>query len=371
MQMLQMCRGRNALVGSFALLLGIGGCSPSLESPPSDGRASEGASAEAPSERARLSQVASGIFGTLPVEAVSEANPVTEAKIELGRMLWYDKRLSKNHDVACNSCHSLPDYGVDGEPNSEGHRGQRGDRNSPTVYNAAFHIAQFWDGRARDVEEQAKGPVLNPIEMAMPSEDVVVGMLKSIPGYAPLFGAAFPDDPDLVTYDHMADAIGAFERRLVTPSRFDSFQSGDLDSLSDAELEGLGLFISTGCISCHNRATVGGTSYQKLGVVHPYPTEDVGRFTVTGNEADRHVFKVPSLRNIERTGPYFHDGQVATLEEAVRLMGHHQLGWDLAANDVELIVAFLGSLTGTINEEYIAMPGLPPSGRETPEPDPS
>ena len=182
---------------------------------------------------------------------------------------------------------------------------------------------------------------------------------------------AFPDHAHPITYDHMAQAIGAFERRLVTPSRFDTFQSGELDALSDAEVEGLTLFISTGCISCHNRATLGGTTYQKVGVVREYMTEDMGRFAITGNELDRHVFKVPSLRNIVETAPYFHDGQVKTLEEAVRLMGHHQLGWDLSENDVKAIVAFLGSLTGTIDQEYIAMPELPPSGSETPAPNPN
>jgi cytochrome c peroxidase len=207
--------------------------------------------------------------------------------------------------------------------------------------------------------------------MAMPSEGAVVDVLKSIPGYEPPFRAAFPDDEDPITYDHMARAIGAFERRLVTPSRFDAFQSGDLDSLTDAEVEGLSLFINTGCISCHNRATIGGTSYQKLGGVHPYATEDVGRFAVTGNDLDRHVFKVPSLRNIAETGPYFHDGQVGTLAEAVRLMAHHQLGWELAEDDVNSIVVFLGSLTGTIDQEYIARPELPVSGPDTPAPDPT
>ena len=347
--------GSRALVGSLGLLLLMG-----VWSAPAAGQ-----------DRAKLSQAAMGIFGILRSEAVSEMNPITEAKTELGRRLYYDKRLSKNHDISCNSCHYLSDYGVDGEPTSIGHRGQRGDRNAPTVYNAAFHIAQFWDGRARDVEEQAKGPILNPIEMAMPSEEAVVSTVKSIPGYAPLFRVAFPNHADPITYDHMARAIGAFERRLVTPSRFDTFQRGELDALSDAEVAGLTLFINTGCISCHNRATLGGTTYQKVGVVHEYVTEDMGRFAITGNELDRHVFKVPSLRNIAETAPYFHDGQVKTLEEAVRLMGHHQLGWDLSENEVKSIVAFLGSLTGTIDREYIAMPKLPPSGSGTPAPNPN
>jgi cytochrome c peroxidase len=311
------------------------------------------------------------MFGTPSPEAVSETNRVTEAKVELGRMLYYDKRISKNHDVSCNSCHVLAEYGVDHQATSSGHRGQRGGRNSPTVYNAAFHIAQFWDGRAPTVEEQAKGPPLNPIEMAMPSSEAVAEVLGSIPGYRPLFRAAFPDETGPITYDQMARAIGAFERRLVTPSPFDRFQEGDLDALSDLELRGLDLFMSTGCIACHNGPLLGGITYQKLGLVHPYPTKDPGRYNVTGNEADWYVFKVPSLRNAEKTEPYFHDGKVDNLEEAVRLMAHHQLGRDPSEPDRMAIVDFLGSLTGKIDTAYIAMPDLPPSGPSTPAPDPN
>ena len=324
-----------------------------------------------PLDRAALSQQAKAAFGTLPFEASSAENPVTESKITLGRMLYYEKRLSKNHDVACNSCHLLDKFGVDGKPTSSGHRGQLGGRNSPTVYNAAFHIAQFWDGRAANVEEQAKGPPLNPIEMAMASEAHVETVLRSIPGYATLFQATFPGETGPITYDQMARAIGAFERRLITPSRFDRFQQGELGALSEAELQGLDVFMSTGCVTCHNGPAIGGRMYQKLGLLHPYPTDDLGRYDVTGAEADRHVFKVPSLRNIAETGPYFHDGQVSPLAEAVRLMAHHQLGRELSDSDLEAIVAFLGSLTGTLDVSYIAKPRLPPSGPTTPAPDPS
>jgi cytochrome c peroxidase len=322
-------------------------------------------------DRVELSVQAKQIFGTLPVEAPSESNPVTEPKIELGRKLYYDARLSKNHDVSCNSCHGLSEFGVDGEPTSKGHRDQRGGRNSPTVYNAAFHIAQFWDGRAADVEAQAKGPPLNPIEMAMPSEQAVEAVLQSIPDYGPLFRAAFPDEDGPITYDQMARAIGAFERRLVTPSDFDRFQSGELDILSEAELRGLDLFVATGCITCHNGPALGGAMYQKIGLVHPYPTADLGRYEVTKSEADRYAFKVPSLRNVAKTRPYFHDGRIPTLEEVAVLMAHHQLGRELPDEDVKAIVAFLGSLTGAIDAEYIAMPELPESGPSTPAPDPN
>ncbi len=322
-------------------------------------------------DREGLSERARAVFGVLPAEAASDNNPVTDAKVKLGRMLWYEKRLSKNHDIACSSCHSLAKYGVDHEPTSSGHRGQRGDRNSPTVYNAAFQIAQFWDGRAADVEAQAKGPILNPVEMAMPNEEAVVRVLKSIPGYEPPFRAAFPEDEDPVTYGNLARAIGAFERRLVTPSRFDRFLEGDSATLSEEELRGLELFLNLGCQTCHLGPLVGGSLYRKIGLVHVYATEDPGRFNVTRNEADRQVFKVPSLRNVAETAPYFHDGGVGTLSEAVRLMAHHQLGRTLAEEEVRSLVAFVGSLTGTIDESYIALPKLPPSGPETPEPDSS
>jgi cytochrome c peroxidase len=177
---------------------------------------------------ADLSERAGAIFGTLPDTAPNPANPTSAAKVDLGRMLYYDPRLSKNHDISCNSCHQLDRFGVDGEATSPGHKGQRGDRNSPTSLNAALHVAQFWDGRAADVEEQAKGPVLNPVEMALPDATSVEQTLRSIPGYGPLFAQAFPDDADPISFDHMALAIAAFERGLLTPSPFDAFLAGSV-----------------------------------------------------------------------------------------------------------------------------------------------
>lgn len=330
-----------------------------------------GPSNAADPDRAQLAERARGIFGVLPEEAPNPDNPFTPEKIQLGRMLYYDTRFSLSQEISCNTCHPLARYGVDGEPTSVGHEGKRGERNAPTVYNAAFHIAQFWDGRAADVEEQAKGPVLNPVEMAMPSEDYVLRVLRSIPGYQELFRKAFPEDEEPINYDNFGRAIGAFERRLVTPSRFDAFLEGDLDALSDAEVRGLQTFLDTGCIACHVGPTVGGTMYQKVGAVHPYPTEDVGRYAVTKEEKDRHVFKVPSLRNVAETAPYFHDGQVKTLEEAVRKMAYHQLGRELEDAQVAQIITFLESLTGRIDEEYVARPELPESSESTPTPDPS
>jgi cytochrome c peroxidase len=311
------------------------------------------------------------LLGVLPAEASSDSNPVTEEKITLGRMLYYDARLSKNHDISCNSCHQLDNAGVDSEPTSPGHQGQRGGRNSPTVYNAALHLSQFWDGREPDVEAQAKGPVLNPIEMAMPSEAAVVGVLKSIPGYAPLFAAAFPESDDPITYDNMARAIGAFERRLITPGRLDAFIQGDDAALTSEELAGLDRFLLAGCTTCHRGAAIGGGLYQKIGLLKPYATDDPGRQAITGNDADLHKFKVPSLRNVARTGPYFHDGSIATLEQVVRLMGEHQLGRTLPDEEVAAILVFLAALGADVDPAYIAMPELPASGPDTPAPDPS
>jgi cytochrome c peroxidase len=322
-------------------------------------------------DRSALRTRAAAIFGALPAEASNPDNAVTPAKVELGRILYYESRLSKNHDVSCNTCHLLDRHGVDGQPTSTGHRGQRGGRNAPTVYNAALHITQFWDGRAADVEEQAKGPVLNPIEMAMPSEEAVVAVLNSIPGYVPLFTAAFPEDEKPVSYDNMARAIGAFERKLLTPSPFDAFIAGDDDALSDEQLAGLDAFASAGCTTCHQGAAIGGGLYQKLGVIKPYPTEDHGRMEVTGDHADHQVFKVPSLRNIAKTGPYLHDGSIQELDEMIRIMAEYQLGIPVDDAQVGAIRAFLESLTGAVDAELIAMPELPPSGPDTPAPDPS
>jgi cytochrome c peroxidase len=294
------------------------------------------------------------VFGTPPSEMASKTNPVTPAKIDLGRRLYYETKLSKSGEISCNSCHDLAAYGVDGEPTSPGHEGQRGGRNSPTVYHAAAHVAQFWDGRAADVEEQAKGPILNPIEMAMPSEAAVVKVLKSTPHYPSQFKAAFPGEADPVTYDNMARAIGAFERRLVTPAPFDDFLAGNEDALSKQQLEGLQTFMDIGCTACHVGPVIGGSLYQKMGLVRAYETEDMGRYEVTGHASDRKVFKVPSLRNIEKTGPYFHDGSIAELDQAIRLMGLHQLGRELSQQQVDAIAAFLSSLTGKIDTAYIA-----------------
>lgn len=347
------------LACALPLLLACAGGSSSSDDPAND------PAVAALAERARTT------FGPLPEEVPNPDNVATASKIDLGRMLYYDPRLSKNHDVSCNSCHRLDAFGVDNEPTSPGHRGLRGDRNSPTVYNAALHMAQFWDGRAVDVEEQAKGPILNPVEMASRDEASVVQVLESIPGYVTLFEKAFREDSDPVTYENMARAIGAFERRLMTPSRFDDFMQGDLGALDAEERKGLETFLAVGCHTCHTGPALGGRLYRKIGFIFPYETEDIGREKLTDDPIDRYVFKVPSLRNVAKTGPYLHDGSIVELREMVRLMGYHQLGLELSDDQVDSIVIFLGTLTGRPDADYVARPELPESGSTTPGPDPS
>jgi cytochrome c peroxidase len=296
----------------------------------------------------------------------------TEARIALGKLLFFDARLSKNHDISCNSCHDLASYGVDGVARSSGHRGRKGRRNSPTVYNVGSYIAQFWDGRALTLEVQAEGPLFDPDEMAMPDDRRVLATLTSMPEYVKRFKEAFPGEKKPVTLANLTRAIAAFERQLTTPSRFDEFLAGRQEALSPQERRGLELFITTGCITCHGGPAVGGTSIQKLGLVEPYPrATDPGRYEVTRDEEDRMKFRVPTLRNVEKTGPYLHDGSVAELDEVVRVMARYQLGKTLTPAQVEELVAFLRSLTGELPARHLTPPELPPSTRKTPKPDPT
>lgn len=318
------------------------------------------------------------LFGALPAVADNPANPITDAKVELGKLLYFDPRLSKNQQISCDTCHDLEAWGVDVREKdgarvrtSEGHGGQFGDRNSPTVYNAALHIAQFWDGRAADVEQQAGMPILNPVEMAMPDEAAVVAVLRSIPGYAEKFAAAFPDGGEPITYANMARAIGAFERKLMTPAAFDRFLAGDAGALDGAQLRGLQLFVDVGCTQCHAGAALGGTQFQKLGSVKPWPDlKDEGRAAHTKSPIDRFIFKVPSLRNVEKTGPWLHDGSIDDLPTMVQKMAEHQSArGKLTPQENAAIVAFLGSLTGELPKELIAAPELLPGGPDLPKPD--
>jgi len=301
-----------------------------------------------------LQKTASSMFGTLPTIADNPENPVTKEKVKLGKKLYFDNQLSKDNTQSCNTCHNLETYGVDNLSTSPGNDGGLGTRNSPTVFNAALHMSQFWDGREPDVEAQAGGPILNPVEMAMPSEKVVVNRLSKNEEYNTLFAEVFPTDKEPISYKNIQNAIGAFERTLITPSRFDEFLAGNMDALTSEEKEGLQLFISSGCVACHSGNVLGGNIYQKFGLYDDYWKHtkstiiDEGKYEVTKNENDKYVFKSPSLRNIEKTYPYFHDGSVANLKEAVTIMAKVQLNKDLSENELNALVSFLNSLTGEL-----------------------
>lgn len=303
-----------------------------------------------------------------PIEPIAPA-AVKDAKlVELGKKLFFDPRLSKSGFISCNSCHNLSMGGSDNLKTSIGHNWQKGPINAPTVLNSSLNVAQFWDGRALTLRDQAGGPIANPGEMAF-THDLAVELLKSIPGYVTEFKATFGNDK--ITIDEVTKAIAAFEETLVTPnSRFDKWLKGDKRALTATELAGYELFKDSGCTACHNGSAAGGNTFQKMGIVEPYKTTSTaeGRVAVTKEEADRFSFKVPTLRNVELTYPYFHDGEAATLAEAVDVMGRIQLGTKFTPEENAKIVAFLKTLTG--DQPKFALPILPPSSDKTPQPKP-
>jgi len=301
-----------------------------------------------------------------PIQPIPVTFDYDTAKIELGKKLFFEPRLSKSGWITCNSCHNLSTGGVDNLPTSIGHKWLFGPINSPTVLNAKFNLAQFWDGRAKDLKEQAKGPIANPMEMAS-NHELAVDVLQSIPAYVQWFKEVYKEEN--ITIDNVADAIAAFEETLTTPnSRFDWWLKDYDDKITDAEMEGYDLFKNKGCIICHNGFGVGGTSFQKFGVAKPYDkdTQTLGRYNVTKEEKDKYAFKVPLLRNIELTAPYFHDASTWSLSEAVKIMAEYQLGVTFNDNETDKIVAFLRTLTG--DQPSILFPILPPSNENTPKP---
>ncbi|MCG9729354.1 cytochrome-c peroxidase [Shewanella sp. Isolate13] len=303
-----------------------------------------------------------------PIEIIPAAVITNPEKVELGKMLFFEPRLSKSGFISCNSCHNLSIGGVDALPTSIGHNWQEGPINSPTVLNAEYGLAQFWDGRAKDLKEQAGGPIANPKEMGF-SHELAVDTVRSMPAYQARFEKVY-DSKD-VSIDMITDAIAEFEKTLVTPNApFDLYLQGDKDAISEQAKAGYQLFKDKGCVSCHNGPAVGGTMYMKMGLIKPFHTNNpaVGRKGVTGKEADKFVFKVPTLRNIELTYPYFHDGSVWELEEAVNTMADIQLGQKLSDKEVKEMVAFLNTLTG--EQPQIVLPILPPSNKNTPRPVP-
>lgn len=300
-----------------------------------------------------------------PLRSPTDLAPEDRARVALGKQLFFDTRLSRHGDTSCNTCHPLDKAGADQLPVSVGTKGELGKRNAPSVYNSAWHVAQFWDGRAADLEAQATGPLFNPSEMAMSDTGEVQELLQSIPGYVEAFAAAFSGERR-PTMKHVASALASFERTLVTPGRWDAYLRGDHAALDKTELEGLKAFSDLGCISCHTGELVGASMFQRVGVVTPWPNQkDQGRYEITKVNTDRMVFKVPSLRNVTRTAPYFHDGSVANLGDAIRMMGKHQLGIEVSDEEVAAIEAWMKTLDGAPSNEQVTPPTLPDNGPQT------
>ena len=310
----------------------------------------------------------------LPDKAPQAAdNPTTPAKVELGKMLYFDPRLSSTGTVSCFSCHSVMEGGDDHRPTSIGVHGLKGGRNAPTVWNAAFHSVQFWDGRAATLEDQAKGPIANPVEMGMADAGLAVERIRKITGYAPYYESAFGKG-DVITLDNTARAIAAYERTLITPgSAYDRFVKGDKSALSEQQQRGMQAFDKAGCTGCHSGAAFDGPAlpvgtgfYMKFPLYSSSPyvakyrlADDLGRYNVTKKDADRNLWRVPTLRNLVFTAPYMHNGSVKSLDEAVQVMASTQLNRQLSEQEVRDIVAFLESLTGPFPDQ--TMPRLPPT----------
>lgn len=307
-------------------------------------------------ETSLVLESANKFFAVLPTEAPNANNELTPEKIALGKALYHDKKLSKDGTQSCNTCHDVLNYGVDNLPTSPGDNGGLGTRNSPSTFNAALHISQFWDGRNADVEEQAGGPILNPVEMAIPDEKFILDRLKVVEEYKIMFAAAYPADENPFTYKNLTYAIGAFERTLLTPAPFDKYLAGDEAAISDIAKQGITDFIDAGCTTCHSGALLGGQMHMKFGLFANYwehtnsAVIDSGKYQETKVPADMFMFKVPSLRNIAKTGPYFHDGVTASLEDAIQIMAITQNNKELTLEQVKNISAFMETLTGEMPE---------------------
>ena len=312
-----------------------------------------------------LMKKAKEVLGPLPASMPSEQNPITPEKVKLGKILFYESRISIDGTVSCAKCHPVSLYAVDGLRKAIGNNCKENPRNSPTIFNAASQISAHWIGNRTSVEDQARQSVTGPPAFGMPSNESAEKILKNMKEYVSLFKAAFPGEKDPVTIDNFAKAVGAFERTLMTPAPFDAFVKGDAKALTEKQKRGLKTFFETGCMACHFSPYVGGQMYQKFGVFETYgnytksATIDEGRYAVTKNQADKYVFKVPVLRNVAMTPPYFHDGSVDRLEEAVRIMGKIQLLKDLSKEEVADITVFFDSLTGQIPDDVMRVPLLP------------
>ncbi len=319
-----------------------------------------------------LRDQAKALFHAIPETPPSlPSNPASPEKLALGKMLYFDPRLSESHNISCSTCHIIGMGGADGRSTSIGHNWQHGGRNAPTVLNAVFNTAQFWDGRAADLEKQAGGPIINPLEMGVTKQQAI-DQLKGIPGYVDAFKKAFPGEKDPLVYDNIGKAIAVFEATLITPdAAFDRWLGGEDKAITADQKQGLKIFIEKGCSNCHNGINVGGGMYAQFGVARKpgwefLPPDDRGRFEVTKTVSDDYVFKVPTLRNIELTAPYFHSGHAWDLKQAVAVMGESQLGQKLTDDEIEKVTEFLKSLTG--RQPQVVFPILPTSVATTPRP---
>lgn len=343
--------------GSFLYVSCGGGQQPAAQ------QESAATAAITPEDQELLKQ-AQSLFAALPEKAEDAEHAVNPDKVALGKVLYYDTRLSKAGKNSCNSCHNLATFGVDNEVTSEGDAGKRGSRNSPTTLNAALHFTQFWDGRAKNVEEQAGMPILNPVEMNIPSKEFLEKKLKDIAEYKELFAKAYPGSANAITYANIQDAIGNFERTLLTPSKFDQYLKGNINAMSADERAGLHEFISSGCTTCHAGVALGGTMFQKFGLVSDYRPltgskgNDNGRKDITKDDFDKDMFKVPSMRNVTKTQPFFHDGSVADLGQAVKIMAKVELNKELTDAQVSSIIAFLTALEGDLPADVKTAPAV-------------
>ena len=369
-----------------AAVLGLSACSQekAQNAPANSASSTAAAPASAAADHSNASEEdkallkqAQSLFQPLPSpQEMQKAHPFTPEQVALGHQLWFDSRLSRGNTVSCNSCHNLASAGVDNTPTSQGHKGQMGGRNSPTVLNAALLGSQFWDGRAATVEEQAGGPLLNPVEMANIDKASVAKKIADIPEYQAQFKKAYADKGGAVNFENITDAIAAFERTLLTPTKWDDYLRGNVNAMTPQEKQGVRSFINNGCIACHQGVNLGGNSFQKFGLIKgPYwqftgsKKHDEGRFEVTKAENDKFVFRVPGLRNVALTYPYFHDGSVWELDKAIAIMGEAQLGKQLPQSEVDNISAFLKTLSGKVPESARMQPELPPSVSANSRPD--
>jgi cytochrome c peroxidase len=362
-----------SIMAAASLSLLMAGCNKSPETTSGSNAAANVAEPEMKASTDPLTVQARALFKPIPVKAPElPGNPATAEKLALGKMLYFDPRLSATHAISCASCHNIGLGGADNSPTSAGFHGTRGGRNSPTVFNAVFNFVQFWDGRAKDLEEQAGGPMVNPVEMASPKQHVAE-QLAALPAYRDDFARAFPGDANPVSLANAQKAIAVFEATLITPNApFDRFLRGDATALDATQKAGLGLFMDKGCTACHSGVNVGGTMYAKFGVVAApdaryRPAGDKGRGGITGAAADDYFFKVPTLRNIALTAPYFHTGSEQDLAKVVDVMATVQLGQTLSKPETAQIVAFLNALTG--DQPRIVHPQLPASDAKSPLPD--